>query len=213
MGFTESCARLLLVLLWAAVGWSSAETGGAAEITVLLLNHAKVSRDVIRESEAEATRIFSASGIHLRWVDCSQTPVCHHVPGANEFVLSIVADGQTSSELVYGVAFLGPGGEGKYADIFLRRVEIAAMESGFSVQRLLGAVAAHELGHLLLGTNAHSYEGIMCPVWKKAVLQRMEMGSLLFTKDESMTMKGRLAGEPMGRFPAFTKASARGLIP
>ena len=107
----------------------------------------------------------------------------------------------------------GPGGEGKYADIFLRRVEIAAMESGFSVQRLLGAVAAHELGHLLLGTHAHSYEGIMCPVWKKAVLQRMEMGSLLFTKDESMTMKGRLAGEPMGRFPAFTKASARGLIP
>ena len=48
---------------------------------------------------------------------------------------------------------------------------------------------------------------------KKAVLQRMEMGSLLFTKDESMTMKGRLAGDPMGRFPAFTKASARGLIP
>ena len=108
MGFTESCARLLLVVLWGAVGWSSAETGGAAEITVLLLNHAKLSRDVISNSEAEATRIFSASGIRLRWVDCSQTPVCHHVPGANEFVLSIVADGHTSSELVYGVAFLGP---------------------------------------------------------------------------------------------------------
>jgi hypothetical protein len=212
MGFTESCARLLFVLL-CAVGWSSAQTGGAAEITVLLLNHAKLSRDVMSQSETEATRIFSASGIHLRWVDCSQTPVCHHVPGANEFVLSIVADGHTSSELVYGVAFLGPGGEGKYADVFLRRVEIAARESGFSVQRLLGAVAAHELGHLLLGTHAHSYEGIMCPVWKEPVLQRMKMGSLLFTKDESMTMKGRVAGERTERFPAFTKASARGLIP
>jgi hypothetical protein len=213
MGFTESCARLLLVLLWAAVGCSAAETGGAAEITVLLLNHARVSRDVISHSEAEATRIFSASGIHLRWVDCSQTPVCHHVPGANEFVLSVVADGRTSSELVYGVAFLGPGGEGKYADIFLRRVEIAAMESGFSVERLLGAVAAHELGHLLLGTHAHSYEGIMCPVWKKAVLQRMEMGSLLFTAAQSVRMKSRLAGEAPGQFPAFTQASPRGLIP
>ena len=146
-------------------------------------------------------------------MDCSQTSVCHHVPGANEFVLSIVADGRTSSELVYGVAFIGPGGEGKYADIFLRRVEIAASESGFSAERLLGAVAAHELGHLLLGTHAHSYEGIMSPVWKKTVLQRMEMGSLLFTKDESVTMQGRLAGEPAERFPAFTKASARGLIP
>jgi hypothetical protein len=213
MGFTESCARLLFVLLWAAVGWSSAETGGAAEITVLLLNHARVSRDVISHSEAEATRIFSASGIHLRWVDCSQTLVCHHVPGANEFVLSIVADGRTSSELVYGVAFLGPGGEGKYADVFLRRIKIAARESGFSVQRLLGAVAVHELGHLLLGTHAHSYEGIMCPVWKKPVLQRMEMGSLLFTKDEAVAMKSRLAGEPTAQFPDVTQASPRGLIP
>src|SRR5438445_8615679 len=201
MGFTESCARLLFVLLWAAVGWSSAETGGAAEITVLLLNHARASRDVISHSEAEATRIFSASGSHLRWVDCSQTLVCHHVPGANEFVLSIVADGRTSSELVYGVAFLGPGGEGKYADVFLRRVEAAANESGFSEQRLLGAVAAHELGHLLLGTRAHSYEGIMCPVWKKAERQRMEMGSVRCTKDGAMTMMGRRAGEPMGRVP------------
>src|SRR5207302_5632578 len=169
MGFTESCARLLFVLLWAAVECSSAETGGAAEITILLLNHAKVSRDVISHSEAEATRIFSASGIHLRWVDCSQTPVCHHVPGANEFVLSIVADGQTSSELVYGVAFLGPGGEGKYADIFLRRVEAAANESGFSEQRLLGAVVAHEQRNPRLGRRAHRYEGVMSSVWPWAV--------------------------------------------
>jgi hypothetical protein len=213
MGFTGRGARLLFVLLWVAIGWASAETRGVAEITILLQNHAKVSRDVISHAEAEATRIFSASGIRLRWVDCSQTPVCHHVPEANEFVLSIVPDGQTSSELVYGVAFLGPGGEGKYADLFFGRVEAAAVESGFSVQRLLGAVAAHELGHLLLGTHAHSYEGIMCPVWKKAVLQRMEMGTLLFTGGESVRMKARLAGESAGRFPAFTQASPRGLIP
>jgi hypothetical protein len=190
-----------------------AQTGEAIEITILLQNRAKVSRDVIRQAEAESTRIFSASRIHPRWVDCSQTPVCHHAPGANEFVLSIVSDGRTSSELVYGVAFLGPGGEGKYADIFLRRVEVASMEGGFGLPRLLGAVAAHELGHLLLGTHAHSYEGIMCPVWKKPVLQRMEMGSLLFTAAQSVRMKSRLAGEAPGQFPAFTQASPRGLIP
>ncbi len=213
MGFTGWCARLLVVVLWAGLGWVAADTGGASEITVLLLNPAKVSRNVLSHAEAEATRIFSASGIHLRWVDCSQTPVCHHVPGPNEFVLSIVPDGRTSSELVYGVAFLGPDGGGKYADVFLRRVESAAGESGFSVQRLLGAVAAHELGHLLLRTHAHGYEGIMCPVWRKPVLQRMEMGSLLFTTDESIRMKGRVGGDPRGRFPAFTKASPRGLIP
>jgi hypothetical protein len=213
MGFTRWCARLLFVLLWAGLGWSAAQTRGAAEITILLLNRAKVSRDVIRHAEAEANRIFSASGIHLRWVDCSETPVCHHVPRANEFVLSIIPAGKTSSELVYGVAFLGPDAGGKYADIFLRRVEAASTENGFSVPRLLGAVAAHELGHLLLGTHAHSYEGIMCPVWTKPVLQRMEMGSLLFTEGESVMMKGRLAGDTAGQFPAFTQVSPRELIP
>lgn len=213
MGFTGKYLRLLPVLLWVGMNCAWAGAGRVVEITILLQNRARISHSDLIRAEAETTRIFSASRIHLRWVDCSQTPVCHHVPGKNEFVLSIVPEGKTSSELVYGVAFLGPGGEGKYADIFFRRVEAAAIESGLSLQRLLGAVAAHELGHLLLGTNAHSYEGIMAPKWSKPVLQRMEMGNLLFTAGESGSMESRLAGDGTGQSPGFAVASRRGLIP
>ena len=83
MGFTESFARLLLVLLWG----SDRMVIGRAQVGLLkLLSCCKTMPRFpamsISHSEAEASRIFSASGIRLRWVDCSQTPVCHHVPGS-----------------------------------------------------------------------------------------------------------------------------------
>ena len=71
--------------------------------------------------------------------DAGPRPVCLH----------IVPTGKTSSDLVFGLAFLDERGVGKYSDVFLDRIEEACAESGADLSRLLGAVAAHELGHLL----------------------------------------------------------------
>jgi hypothetical protein len=178
----------------------------------MVLNRVKLSQEMIKDTEAEAARIFRSAGIHIRWIDCSKGDACHHVPGIDEYVLSIVPDGKTSSDLVYGLAFLGPSGEGKYSDIFFRRVEAAAASSGENVARFLGTVAAHELGHLLLGSNAHTYEGVMSAVWKQQTLRRMDMGSLLFTREQATLMRTRPASEGGPReLPAYTRA--RPMIP
>jgi hypothetical protein len=57
----------------------------------------------------------------------------------------------------------------------------------------LGTVIAHELGHLLLGSHAHSYAGVMTPIWRGEVLQLEAMGCLLFTHDQASLMRRRLA--------------------
>jgi hypothetical protein len=106
--------------------------------------------------------------------------------------LQIAAKGRTSSDLVFGVAFLAQDGDGKYSNVFYDRVERAHSDFGAPVSRLLGAVSAHELGHLLLGSHAHSNAGIMTPVWKEEVLRRMEMGSLLFNSDQATRMRTRI---------------------
>ena len=139
----------------------------------------------------------AAAGIEIAWVDCSsaadvENEACRRVPGTNDFVLHIVAEGRTSSDLVFGLSFLGEDGAGKYCDIFYDRVEQGHRDFDSDVSTLLGTVAAHELGHLLLGSHGHSYSGIMAPVWKEEILRRMEMGNLLFSSDQAVRMRARI---------------------
>jgi hypothetical protein len=51
---------------------------------------------------------------------------------------------------------------------------------------------AHELGHLLLGSNAHSMFGIMRSHWSGEELQSLRMGKLLFTREQSHLMKEKM---------------------
>ena len=194
MGFHRrgSSKFVIGVLLCGSLMCGAQEKGGRPEITVMLLNRAGVPRDVLSRAESEAARIFRAAGIDLTWNDCTATHQCHHAPGPHEFVLSIVADGHTSSDMVYGVAFLDPEGNGKYADVFFRRIENAYGNSAGNIPRLLGTVAAHELGHLVLGTHSHGYSGVMTPVWKDATLRAVGTGSLLFTSEQASFMKAKM---------------------
>ena len=94
--------------------------------------------------------------------------------------------------MVFGEAFLGEDGSGKYADIFFNRVMAASATPELDTAQLLGAVTAHELGHLLLGSRSHAAIGIMQPVWEKDCLRRIWMGSLLFTREQAQAMQRRI---------------------
>ncbi len=49
-------------------------------------------------------------------------------------------------------------------------------------RRIVGRVSAHEIGHLLLGTNAHASHGLMRPSWE---LQRLDRGDWDFTIEDA----------------------------
>jgi hypothetical protein len=53
---------------------------------------------------------------------------------------------------------------------------------------------AHELGHLLLGQQAHSGRGIMQGAWKKAELKRAAGGGLTFTQEQAEKMQAQVRG-------------------
>lgn len=192
MGFKEKLlAGIAGVLLCASLAGAQSEAG----ITVMVLDSARVPSAVLKKAENEAGRIFRNSEVRIRWVNClkkGEKEDCHHTPGANEFMLHIVPDGKTQSDLVFGEAFIGEDGTGKYADIFFKRVLGASETPELNTAQLLGAVTAHELGHLLLGSRSHSFTGIMEPVWKKECLLRIWMGSLLFTREQAQAMQRRV---------------------
>ena len=201
MGFRcRRCEGLAaVVLLWGNMA-AGREGNGGQQIWVLVNNTAGVSVAILNQAKVEASRIFRSTGIEIDWADCpkavdvTEDDACRRVPGSNDFVLHIVAKGRTSSDLVFGLSFLGEDGAGKYSDIFYDRVQQAHRELGADVPTLMGTVAAHELGHLLLGLHAHSYAGIMAAVWKEEALRNLGMGSLQFSGDQADRMRARIGG-------------------
>jgi len=196
------CAGFLGMVLCGgglAIAGSSDRDREDRKVTVLVNDGAQVAPSVLRQAEIEATRIFREAGVEIEWVGCSGGSVpyedrCQVIPGENQYVLHIVPTGRTSSDLVFGLAFLDEDGHGKYCDVFYNRIVEAHHDSGANLSLLLGMVAAHELGHLLLGSHAHWHMGIMTPVWKGDVLRRINMGSLLFTQEQASVMKARIGG-------------------
>jgi hypothetical protein len=180
-------------LLWASI--AGAQSDEAGRLKVMVLDSAGLSPAVLRRAENESARIFRDAGIDILWINClkrGEAETCHHVLEANEFMLHIVPRGNTRTDLVFGEAFLGEDGSGKYADVFFDRIKAGSGPPELDTAQLLGAVAAHELGHLLLGSRAHSHAGIMQPVWERECLRRIWMGSLLFTQEQARSIQLRI---------------------
>jgi hypothetical protein len=76
--------------------------------------------------------------------------------------------------------------------VFYAGVEPIERETGLSSEAILGFVIAHELGHLLLGTNSHATVGIMRANWKKSELSAAGKGLLGFSETQAETMRARL---------------------
>ena len=191
MGFNNRWGLALgSVLLWSSV--ATAQDRGS-DIRVLVNDSAGLNPSVLRRAEREAGQLFEAAGIEIQWVNCAHTNECRRVLEPKEFVLHIVPGGKTQSDFVFGEAFLGEDGRGQYSDVFFDRLRQAQADVDLAL--LLGAVSAHELGHLLLGSNSHSGIGIMEPRWGPDGLRRVRMGMLSFTPEQARLMKARIHAE------------------
>jgi len=90
------------------------------------------------------------------------------------------------------MAFMGEDGRGQQADVFYDR--IAKIESDQARDRavLLGAVMAHELGHLLLGPHAHTATGITQARWDEEAVQKVAQGLTGFDVEQSGRIRKRV---------------------
>jgi len=85
---------------------------------------------------------------------------------------------------------------GDMASVFYGRVEDFASDADFNgneMPLILGDVMAHELGHLLLGTNSHSPAGIMRANWDREHVRRAFRGCEIFSPQESALIRATVA--------------------
>ena len=208
--FVSSFLLVILTLSPLDVGWSQPtdhvatkaqlvpRVGSVPAITVAIYDDLHLSLQILAAAQDEAMRIYRKAGVTTSWIVCKSSTMevdlrCQDLPSATHLNLRIVQHASKASDGIFGVAFLSAEGTGAYTDVSYNSVEELDREWHVGVAGVLGHVMAHEIGHLLLGSNAHSRQGIMCPSWHRDELRRASMGALLFSEEQARFMRERLA--------------------
>jgi hypothetical protein len=189
---------LLAVSSFAFIGAAQTSFTENPQITVSVYDDAEVSPDIVIRAEERAARIFLRSGFDITWINCmvlgrQSGAACNEFEGASHLVLHITChEASSTSDAAFGVAFLGPGGTGRYGDVFWKKVQQVHEKSKLEIATVLGSVMAHEMGHLLLGSNAHAIGGIMRARWESGELRQIGRGTLLFLPEQEKRMRLRI---------------------
>ena len=163
----------------------------ALMVTIKVYDIYGLSAETRREALTVAASTLERAGVQAIIVDCSArlaaTP-CKTGLADGEIILRIhryPKDG----EHVLGEAIVHESGPNTVATVYAAAIAERARRDGTPLATIVGRVSAHEIGHLLLGTNAHATHGLMRPSWD---LQRIDRGDWEFTIEDATTIRRRL---------------------
>ncbi len=169
---------------------ASIDPRNSAAIAIRVYNYSSAKHADVMEMQTEASRIFKAAAVETRWIQCS--PIA--ATGPTPVQCGKAADDTTVQLLVLDSPDL-LGSTSGTARVKIGYSRALAMHRDFlylSCGRILGHVAAHEIGHVFLGPKAHSLMGIMRPTFRNCDLSYMARGSLLFLPEQSRLLRSRI---------------------
>jgi hypothetical protein len=169
-----------------------------SSLRVSVFNDANISEGKLLRAETVASRVFARSGVLVAWLNCGRQNETKEEQAdcaeANfrHLQIRILFKSWTPKQSTFGISYLDGDGTGCYADVFYGgSADVEETERPGSAT-FLGVVMAHELGHLLLGMNAHSSIGIMRPLWSDDDLVAASKGRLYFTEPQGQILRARL---------------------
>jgi hypothetical protein len=167
------------------------------QIIVHLYNYAGVRPAALLEANSAASGLLTEAGVKTEWLDCTpgsparpSEDACAFGSRTTHVQMNLMKGDEGNfkgrSRTALGFSVLPDEQEpGTVAYISMRRVHRVASPDVISEGKLIGLAMAHELGHLLLGTNAHAFEGIMRANWRVKDLEDPAHSGLHFTAGES----------------------------
>ncbi|HJR61426.1 MAG TPA: hypothetical protein VJ813_18590 [Vicinamibacterales bacterium] len=190
--------RLALILAGAA--WIAAAALTAAEvpedtITVRVYQAAGLPSSLEQQALAEAEVVLRTALVDVRWRRCSgpnRSSVCDQPLRPCELLLRIAREGtarQNRSATLGDARVIRRAGCGVLASVYVDHVASLAKAAGAEIAVLLGRVAAHELGHLIMNTSAHTRRGLMRPNWTLEEIRQNHAADWTFTKADIATMR------------------------
>jgi len=161
---------------------TNAQIDGERELIVRIYNSFGVPRQELATTQGVAETIFREAGIRIVWREC-RTPSgpsaesrdeCGEVLQPAEVIARIVTtprvQGRRSSAFGYSLVDTETG-VGMLSTVLADRITEVAARLRIHRASLMGRALAHEIGHLLLGTNAHTPDGLMRRDWPERLLR------------------------------------------
>jgi hypothetical protein len=154
---------------------------------LVIYNHAKVEEETLTQAKNKTTNIFDRAGAQLVWHDGFAYAAERRklqIPPPEDPATLVVKLQPDSEAARYGVrSACGGIGLESGVIIFVRKFDAT----------WLGHVIAHELGHILLGANAHSLAGIMRGTLLPDDWEKAAQGTLSFTPSQSRQIREWIA--------------------
>jgi hypothetical protein len=199
-----------LMLLLTSGTFGRGKESEAATLTLSVFNDALVPTDVVAQGEGRAGQILSQAGIQVEWLNCpvggthvpdqfERPSPCSSITYPSHLSVRILSSGKPLREDIFGEAFADSAGKGTHINLYYAHLAESGARKALREGELLGYVIAHEVGHLLLGTDSHYHEGIMQRRWEQAELRDAARGKLQFTAAQAAAMRECLAGDVRGQ--------------
>ena len=155
----RGCFLLLLLLVLA--GNANTVSAQTSALQVQVHDYTGLSPAALHEFITRTQEILASSGVSLEVDACARgaTPCESHTGSSRQVVIRVVADTGKNMKSVraekLGMSVAGHDG-GTYATVFLKPAEEKASDANLPRSIVLAYAAAHEIGHLLLGDQAHT---------------------------------------------------------
>jgi hypothetical protein len=169
-------------------------------VTIRVYDVYGLSPETRQEALALTAETLAQAGVQAIIVDCSAgsataTP-CKTGLADGEIMLRIHRHPKDGAHVLGEAVVRGDAGPNTIATVYAAAIAERSRRDGTRLATLIGRVSAHEIGHLLLGTNAHATHGLMRPSWE---LQRIDRGDWSFTIEDSASIRRRLQPDDAAR--------------
>ena len=186
---TFEVVAAMLVAVASGTSSQGQEVSAPVDVTVYVTGASLLSSAENQAVRATVSEMFARASVHIAWRDGkpkSGEAVVARVVVSVQFVRQSFRS-HTSGALGYAL----PYADGVKTIILLcDRIQLAA-GSLARERRLLAHVLAHEIGHVLQGTNRHAETGVMKARWDCEDFKAMERNPLEFTStDVNLIRKG-----------------------
>lgn len=170
-------------------------------VTIRVYGSDGIARETSELALQEAAFILAQARVDTEWRDCAHPAAhgaCATPVDGRELLVRLSrapANEHSGRRRPLGYSLIDTvAGRGQLATIYLDRVEWLALQGGVARGVLLGRAIAHEVGHLMLGSQDHSEDGLMRALWTASELARNTPADWLF----SPVSQGRIAGGWLG---------------
>jgi hypothetical protein len=185
----------LISLLSTAASLAAQNTVPVVEVIVPPVNSPSMGRALYR-AKGIATDIFSQIGVQVRWGLQNSKPRGRPKEPRHRTILVEFSWNTPENLRPRAMALSHPYPvDGANITLFMDRLEPMSGPNPTTTAALLGHVLAHEMGHVLQGTEHHSATGVLKAQWSLAEIKNMASQPLRFTDYDATLILDGIRGE------------------